>query len=285
MMLTKIWEERNINKMKVLQSIGITILVFILGVVILKLLPKGLAGGLNFIGLQLDSGDMATKYLMRFTVRFIGMIVILLIIIRLGLLSDCCFTINRKVVLLSLIFFIYIVANMELPQGNILTPSLVILIIIECFATGFFEEWLFRGLLLKSYARIWGTSQKSLFLCALISGVVFGLFHFLNLRTGVSLVMVLAQVAYTAMMGVAFAALAIRTDWNLVWCGILHSLYNMASGFAINDVSHSTTSTQIQSVDMGAVIVNILLFVPLLLYGLLLLTTRGKSECRQKMEG
>lgn len=103
-----------------------------------------------------------------------------------------------------------------------------------------------------------------------ISGVIFGLFHISNLFTGVSFIEVITQVCYTTIMGIAFSALLLRTKGNLPWCGIIHGLYNMASGFG-NFAPTVHALKEPATISILPYLLNLLFFIPLLLYGLFLL--------------
>ena len=74
-------------------------------------------------------------------------------------------------------------------------------------------------------------------------------------------------------MGVAFSALLIRTNWNLLWCGIIHSLYDIAAGFGDFAVLQTTNEVIANSntPSAGVYLMNFCLFIPLLIYAIFLL--------------
>ncbi len=173
-------------------------------------------------------------------------------------------------------FFIYIAANLEIGNMHSATPVQIILMIVECISIGFFEEFLFRGIILNQFVINSGAGKYSALYAVIISGLAFGLFHLSNLRSGNALT-VIFQILYTTMMGIAFSALMLRTKWNIIWCGMIHSLYDIASGFG--DFKNITASqgnvaVQAQTVNITAELLNLALFLPLLLYGLFMVRNR-----------
>lgn len=70
---------------------------------------------------------------------------------------------------------------------------------------GFVEEVCFRGLILRALA------PRGIWLAAVVSSLLFGLMHVLNLLSGADLGGTLLQVGYATTMGFAFAAAALRT--------------------------------------------------------------------------
>ena len=83
----------------------------------------------------------------------------------------------------------------------------------------------------------------------------------------------LSQGGYAFIIGVFFSALLLRTNWNLLWCVILHSLYDMAAGFgdfAVQQTTKEVTANH-NTPGTGAYLINFCLFLPLLLYAIFLL--------------
>ncbi len=85
---------------------------------------------------------------------------------------------------------------------------------------GILEEVAFRGVILnlqlKKYSKL--TS-------VIVNGVLFGLFHFVNLLSGFSLDYVIFQVFYASCFGIALAYVYVKTE-SLLPCIILHYLFN-----------------------------------------------------------
>jgi membrane protease YdiL (CAAX protease family) len=77
---------------------------------------------------------------------------------------------------------------------------------------GFVEEVMFRGLMLNAL------KVRGLWKAAIITALLFGLTHALNVLAGKSLVEDVAQIYYAVGIGFAFAALVLHTGilWPLV---------------------------------------------------------------------
>lgn len=264
-----------------LKKILILILVLFLDVVFtLVILPKGIAWGFAHAGIRLDSHDLGTKYGMGIIVRLIGVAVILPILSHLSDMRKYTCRIDKSCFALSWLYFVYIIANLEIDGVAFATPGLFLLMVLECFAIGFYEEILFRGVLLRKFIELFGNSHRRVICAAFASSLIFGLTHLINFRTGASAAAVLTQVGYAFMIGVFFSALMLRTNWNLLWCGILHSLYDMAAGlgdFASWQTTKEVTANS-SAPGTGAYLMNLCLFIPLLLYAIFLLRKKKSND-------
>lgn len=199
------------------KAILVLSLVVLVGIVFtLHILPKGIAWGFACVGIKLDSSDMGTKYEMGIAVRLFGMAVLLPILSQLSDMRIFAYRVDKTCFALSWLFFVYIAANLEIGSVAHATPRLLLLMVLECIAIGFYEEILFRGVLLRQFIEIFGNSHRKIICAVFVSSLMFSLTHLMNFFTGVSAAAVLSQVGYTFIMGVAFSALLIRTNWNLL---------------------------------------------------------------------
>ena len=107
----------------------------------------------------------------------------------------------------------------------------ILMSLIAGTTPGVFEEVAFRGLAGSNFMRFFHTGKK-IRLAAILTGVLFGGVHIMNLIAGAALSSTLLQVAYAIGLGIAFAAVYFRTGtlWPTI---ILHSLI---------DISHYLTS-------------------------------------------
>ena len=259
---------------KAIKAILVLSLVVLVGIVFtLHILPKGIAWGSACVGIKLDSRDMGTKYGMGIAVRLFGMAVLLPILSQLSDMRIFAYRIDKTCFALSWLFFVYIAANLEIGSVAHTTPRLLLLMVLECIAIGFYEEILFRGVLLRQFIELFGNSHRRIICAVFASSLVFGLIHLMNFHTEVSTGAVLSQVGYSFIMGVAFSALLIRTNWNLLWCGIIHSLYDIAAGFGDFAVLQTTNEVIANSntPSAGVYLMNFCLFIPLLIYAIFLL--------------
>lgn len=101
------------------------------------------------------------------------------------------------------------------------------LILLYLFV-GVFEEFLIRGLSLNILLEKFGNNKKGIWLSVVISSVLFGLIHFVNLTTGASFQGVLIQVIAASFLGIYLSALYLRS--GSVWTtAILHGIYDLAA--------------------------------------------------------
>lgn len=259
--------------MRYRNTIILILVVFLDVIFTLVILPKGIAWGFAHAGIKLDSHDLATKYEMGIIVRLFGLAVILPILSHFSNMRIFTYKIDKSCFVLSWLYFVYIVANLEIGGVAQATPWLFLLMVLECLAIGFYEEILFRGVLLQQFIELFGNNHRRVICAVFVSSLIFGLTHLINFRTGASAAAVLTQVGYAFIIGVFFSALLLRTNWNLLWCGILHSLYDMAAGFG--DFATLETTKEViansNAPSVGAHLMNLCLFIPLLLYAIFLL--------------
>jgi uncharacterized protein len=113
-----------------------------------------------------------------------------------------------------ILMFINFIPGVEVKSFRYLLEVAVITLMV-----GFVEEVIFRGLMLHSL------KGRGLWKAAIITALLFGLTHALNVLTGKSLAEDVAQILYAVAIGFAFAALVLRT--GILWPLILaHWLIN-----------------------------------------------------------
>jgi membrane protease YdiL (CAAX protease family) len=129
---------------------------------------------------------------------------------------------------------------------------------------GFSEEAIFRGLILRAIA------PHGFWKAAVVSSLLFGLAHSLNLLGGANPLYTLLQVGYTLAIGFGFAAVALRTRvlWPLV---IIHALIDFASFLA----SHGVISAGVTSLDL---VISAIFTVAFIAYGLSMLAGSRRSQ-------
>jgi membrane protease YdiL (CAAX protease family) len=113
--------------------------------------------------------------------------------------------------------------------------SLVYFLILAAMV-GFVEEVFFRGLILRAIA------PRGAVKAVVISSVVFGLVHSMNVLGGSNGFYTLLQIGYALAIGLSFAAITLRTHvlWPLV---IIHALIDFASFIASGRVGTATLSS------------------------------------------
>lgn len=111
------------------------------------------------------------------------------------------------------------------------TPLIVIEFIFYIINVVVAEEFIFRVVILPLFIKKYGTTKKGLIKGVLLSQIVFGLRHLINLILFPgSLITTLGQVLFTFMAGVYLAAIYIRT--KNIWINVvIHFLEDFASLF------------------------------------------------------
>ncbi len=149
------------------------------------------------------------------------------------------------------------------------SPGLLILFVLVYISTGLFEEFLGRGLIMTIMLHKWGKTKKGIYSAVLLSGLLFGLFHLINLIMGRStFIFVAAQVGYALFFGVFFAALMLRC--NSIWIPVAaHAVFDICGNF--NEVIINGSFGRLQETTPSNAMLVLLLTLPLLLYGLFIL--------------
>ncbi len=177
---------------------------------------------------------------------------------------------NWKLLWLPLVF---IVAFISLAVANGLpAKSLIVLALINSILVGISEEFMFRGIFLRSALK-----QLSVWPALCLTTVVFGGIHTLNgFMTG-DFVTALIQAIAAAMSGFWLLAIRLRTR-SLYPAMLIHGLWD----FSIFLLSVSLAAAATQAADDPAFIQRLLVALafplPLFLYGLWLLRGIGKQE-------
>jgi len=145
-------------------------------------------------------------------------------------------SINAVIFYLPLVFYIYIFSGgfsdflnfdfSAVPFSKIVTYG------IEDFSAAFLEEVLFRGLILGVLLWSYQGSQNFILRSALVSSLLFGLLHFINIWTLPDIITVQSvfnQMYAAACLGFMYAATYLKTRSILI-LGVLHFLSNFFSG-------------------------------------------------------
>ena len=96
---------------------------------------------------------------------------------------------------------------------------------LYCLFTGIFEEFLFRGVVFPFLASKFEKNKKGLLKTVVVSSLIFGCAHLLNVFTGANIGATCLQACYSILTGALFAFVLIKTK-NIILCAITHGLYN-----------------------------------------------------------
>ena len=103
--------------------------------------------------------------------------------------------------------------------------STIILYLFECLSIGFFEEIVFRGLILLVILERLKDTKLNQLKAIILSSFFFGLIHILNLFYGASVLDTMTQIGYSFLMGAMWSVIFLVTR-NIYYIILLHASYN-----------------------------------------------------------
>ena len=181
--------------------------------------------------------------------------------------------------LLGLIFIAYFAAAMLIPVEGVKTvfkmPSFAMTSL--AFIAGIGEELCFRGLFLGTLMRQWKDDHKKMIIAVLLSSALFGAIHLTNISAGAGVFVSVMQAISSGFLGVAFAAVYIRSG-NLIVPIVFHVLTDiMAFGTntAVNESGVVTGTYQ-----LGDAIDDVMCLI-LMIIGLWMLRSGVFEEIRE----
>ena len=158
-------------------------------------------------------------------------------------------------------------------------PSNLVLLLFACLMVGFAEEYLFRGLLQPLFLKKFGSRQNGIFLSILLTSVLFGVFHLINLVKNDNVGQVLVQVVFAMFIGFFFGVLLLKTN-KLIPIAITHGLINFFFSLAFLPGLKTAQDETADTVSFAPIV----LFLPLLIIGLLIYKKLDKKEIIEKLE-
>jgi uncharacterized protein len=162
-------------------------------------------------------------------------------------------------------FIVPLILAVENSLAGINATAIADILLFFCLAllVGFTEEVLIRGLMLRSLASL------GVWRAVIITSLIFGLLHSLNIVAGNDPQAVLMQMAYATAIGFTFAALQVRT--GIIWPLILvHFLTDFSAFLALNGV---TQGSRTSSPGLLIVAIYLIVFVG---YGIWLLSKKDQ---------
>ena len=187
---------------------------------------------IEIVGISLFDNQIATRIIEDSVSRIIGGIIFMIILFSFGYKKLFRFkgpiAISILIIIPSLIISINnfpIIAFFD-GRTQLIEPVYTIyLYVIECLSIGFFEEIIFRGLVLILLLQKLPQTKRGVFLAVLYSSIIFGSIHILNLFAGASISNTLLQVGYSFLMGMMWAIIFLKTK-NIWLAMFLHATYN-----------------------------------------------------------
>lgn len=111
----------------------------------------------------------------------------------------------------------------------------LVLYVIFCASVGFYEEFVFRGLVFPLCYRVVKKGKYGVFWAVALSSAVFGASHLINVFAGAGIGATALQVGYSFLIG-AMCAISTAATKNLFVAATLHSVYDIG-GLALSYVA------------------------------------------------
>ena len=179
--------------------------------------------------------DAITNYPLGSKVIGQAILAVLVLIVMLLFRNSYVFTQERQKFgtgllygLFYILFGIVITILFGLVSDAFKNPKAVLNLGIMCFLIGMCEEFLCRGWLLNEFLEKFGKSKKGVWYSIIISGLIFGLMHIMNVGAGQSIPSTIIQVMGAAATGIVFGVIYYKTKniWAVVF---LHAFWDFAS--------------------------------------------------------
>lgn len=130
----------------------------------------------------------------------------------------------------------YFAGKMELVHTQ---PLHFTLFGVYCLLIGFFEEVLFRGVFFSVLAGVFERSHKGFIKTYVISSMLFGVIHLLNIFTSGGAAVL--QAGYSILTGGLFGFVLIKTK-NVLFPALIHGLYNFCGTLFTSEMGLGTGS-------------------------------------------
>ena len=166
--------------------------------------------------------------------------------------------------------------------------TFLLLFILSTLAVGVVEEFTFRGLIFPLFIRYFKNLNRPIIISAVLSSLMFGLLHFINLFSEPENISgVTSQVIFATSIGVFFCGLMLRTKNILIPC-ILHALVNFS--FGTGELKQSVVEfaeiEEISGINWSSVLPTMIFFSFIFLGGVyMILQTDRKSIIRKLEQG
>ncbi len=157
-------------------------------------------------------------------------------------------------------------------------PLVDVLFLLAPITTGFVEELVCRGFVLTVMLDKYGRTKRGVYKAVLLSSVLFGLLHLMNLLTGRgSFIQVGSQVLYAIFFGVFFSAIFIRC--KSLWPAIVaHAVFDFMGTVQEIAVGSTFNDTMGGNATLESALISLAILSPLFFYGLFLLRKVPLSE-------
>lgn len=163
----------------------------------------------------------------------------------------------------------------------------LIFFLFSTLLTGIFEEIAMRGILLPLFIKLFKFNKKSILFSVLISSLIFGLFHYINIITkeNYGFDTATSQVIVAFCIGIYFCGLFFRTG-NIIPSIIVHSGINFGFGTTslekLGDGYIPSVGREINSII--DILPTLILYILIITIGLLMIKFSNKESFIRKLK-
>ena len=211
-------EKNNEIKITIAQKIIVVILIILMMV-------------FEFVDFQFLGSGIDHSMIKNSILRFLGGTIFIVMIISLGYRWIFQFKTLGKSLMIIIPALIMSINNFPIiaffdGRAVLTEPAYrVLLFLIECLSVGFFEEIVFRGIILLFLLKKFAHEKHGILLSIVISSAIFGGSHIFNILSGASVGDTILQIGYSFLVGMMWAILYLKTG-NIWLTMILHATYN-----------------------------------------------------------
>lgn len=138
--------------------------------------------------------------------------------------------ISKETLLYCTPFFLYFAVQfLYLPISGHLTTAYLssfLLVCVQQFATGFWEEAASKGLVMSGMFSKWKNTLKGRIGMVFLTGVLFGSLHILNVVVNHDIIYCLWNALYSSAFGILLAAVCLHSE-NIMLCMIIHAVWDI----------------------------------------------------------
>lgn len=163
--------------------------------------------------------------------------------------------------------------------------EILLLFGISTLLIGIAEELIFRGTIFPLFIRALKHIKRPILLSALLSNLMFGMVHFVNLLSQPeNFTGILSQVFFALAIGVFFCGLMVRTE-NILIPVAFHALVNfgLGTGELKKNVEELPITVAEEGINWNSVIPTTLLFSIILAAGVYMIVTSNEEKILEKL--
>jgi membrane protease YdiL (CAAX protease family) len=151
-------------------------------------------------------------------------------------------------------------AGPAMPGRQLNTADQILLFTLYMFSIGMAEELLCRGIMAETLLEQYGTDKKGTLKAVLISSLIFGLVHLVNLTSGAAFNSIIMQALQAFIFGCLLSTVYFRTG-NLWVTIVIHAIWDFLSIMQMENTLFKTGMSMkdmlSQGVDISFYIINI----------------------------